>query len=294
MRFAIKPIGYAFNSWFLPMPFDLSLTLVLQLAALGLFTGLLAGLLGVGGGMLMVPFLTAILSTRGIAPELAVKMAIATSMATILFTSIASVRAHHRQGAVRWDLVKNLAPGIVIGSMIGSMGVFGWLKGAYLALFFGVFVSFSATQMFIDKKPKATRQMPELPGQLAAGGFIGFLSGLVGAGGGFISVPFMTWCNVPIRNAVATSAALGFPIALANVLGYVVSGQQVDGLPPGALGYIWVPGLAIIAAGSFSTAPIGARMAHNVSVSKLKRIFACILYVLGAYMLYQGVTSLAR
>lgn len=265
--------------------------LVLELAVLGLATGFLAGLLGIGGGMLMVPFITIILSGRGLAPDLAVKMAIATSMATILFTSISSVRAHQKRGAVRWDLVRSLAPGIVLGGAVASLGVFAVLKGSWLALFFAVFVSFSATQMFLDRKPAAARQVPGSGGLLAAGGVIGFLSGLVGAGGGFVSVPFMTWCNVAIHNAVATSAALGFPIALANVVGYVISGQGVQNLPPGSVGYLWLPALVVIATCSVTTAPLGARVAHRLPVKQLKRAFATILYGLAAYMLYKGLSS---
>ena len=265
--------------------------LIVELAALGLGTGFLAGLLGIGGGMLMVPFITIILSGRGLGPDLAVKMAIATSMATILFTSISSVRAHHKRGAVRWDLVRGLAPGIVLGGAIASMGVFALLKGAWLALFFAGFVGFSATQMFLDRKPAPTRQMPGTAGQVAAGGVIGFLSGLVGAGGGFVSVPFMTWCNVAIHNAVATSAALGFPIALANVAGYIIAGQNLQGLPPMSVGYLWLPALVVIATCSVFTAPLGARAAHQLPVKKLKRVFACVLYLLAAYMLWKGLTS---
>jgi uncharacterized membrane protein YfcA len=270
---------------------DLAPLLIFELALLGIGTGFLAGLLGIGGGMIMVPFLTILLSRQGVLPDLAVKMAIATSMATIIFTSISSVRAHHKRGAVRWDIAKRLAPGIVIGSLIGSLGVFALLKGAYLAIFFGLFVGFSATQMFLDKKPKPTRQMPGTAGQLAAGGIIGFLSGLVGAGGGFISVPFMTWCNVAIHNAVATSAALGFPIAAANVVGYVIAGQTVRDLPPASFGYIWLPGLVVIAVCSFLTAPLGAKAAHALPVGRLKRVFASILYVLAAYMFYKGIAG---
>jgi uncharacterized membrane protein YfcA len=263
--------------------------LIAELAALGLGTGFLAGLLGIGGGMLMVPFITIIMGHRGVPADLAVKMAIATSMATIIFTSVSSVRAHHRRGAVRWDIVRRLAPGIVIGSLAGSLGVFSLLKGTALAIFFALFVGFSATQMFLDKKPAPTRQMPGTGGQLAAGGVIGFISGLVGAGGGFISVPFMTWCNVSIHNAVATSAALGFPIAVANVLGYAVSGQSVQGLPAGSFGYIWLPALVVIALCSVFTAPLGAKAAHSLPVKKLKRVFASILYLLAAYMLWKGL-----
>jgi uncharacterized protein len=267
----------------------LDLVLIIELLLLGVGTGFLAGLLGIGGGMIMVPFLTYIMSTRGASPDLAVKMAIATSMATIIFTSISSVRAHHKRGAVRWDIVKSLAPGIVMGSVIASLGVFALLKGAWLAVFFGLFVTFSATQMFLDKKPAPTRQIPGSRGMLAGGSVIGFLSGLVGAGGGFISVPFMTWCNVAIHNAVATSAALGFPIALFNAMGYALSGQKISGLPQGSLGYIWLPALALIAITSVFMAPVGAKAAHAMNVKRLKRVFACILYLLAAYMLYKGI-----
>jgi uncharacterized membrane protein YfcA len=266
-------------------------TLIAELALLGLCTGFLAGLLGIGGGMLMGPFLTLILSQRGISADLAVKMAIATSMATIVFTSVSSVRAHHQRGAVRWDIVKSLAPGILLGGALASVGMFSVLKGTWLAIFFGLFVSFSATQMLRAKQPQASREMPGPAGQVAAGGVIGFLSGLVGAGGGFVSVPFMVARNVPMRNAVGTSAALGFPIALANTVGYIVSGSSLATLPDGALGYVWLPALAVIGACSVLTAPWGAKVAHRVPVTQLKRVFALLLYCLAAYMLYKGLAE---
>lgn len=271
------------------MPFELSL--IFSLCLLGLATGFLAGLLGIGGGMIMVPFITAILSSRGVDADLSIKMAIATSMGTIIFTSISSVRAHQKRGAIRWDLVKSLAPGIVLGAAIASVGVFSILKGSALALFFALFVSFSATQMFLDKKPAPSRAVPGPAGLIGAGSVIGFLSGLLGAGGGFISVPFMTWCNVAIHNAVATSAALGFPIALANAVGYVVGGSGLTDSPPYSIGYIWMPALLVIASCSVLTAPLGAAAAHKLPVKKLKRLFASILYLLAAYMLYRGLAS---
>lgn len=239
----------------------------------------------------MVPFLTYIMTARGASPDLAVKMAIATSMSTIIFTSISSVRAHHKRGAVRWDLVKGLSPGIVLGAVLASLGVFALLKGSALAIFFALFVSFSATQMFLDKKPAPSRQMPGFGGQLAGGGVIGFLSGLVGAGGGFVSVPFMTWCNVPIHNAVATSAALGFPIALFNTVGYVMAGQNLSNLPAGSSGYVWIPALVVIASASVFMAPLGAKAAHALPIKQLKRVFASVLYLLAAYMLYKGLSA---
>ncbi len=265
--------------------------LIAELALLGIATGFLAGLLGIGGGMIMVPFISAILTHRGVPPGLAVKMAIATSMATIIFTSISSVRAHHKRGAVRWDIVKGLAPGIVLGAALASLGVFAFLKGGALALTFAVFVGFSATQMLLDKKPKASRTLPGPSGQVGAGTVIGFLSGLVGAGGGFVSVPFMTWCNVAIHNAVATSAALGFPIALANTIGYVIAGRSLTDLPIGSLGYVYLPALLVIGTASVLMAPLGVKAAHALPVKSLKRVFAIILYLLAAYMLYKGLTA---
>ncbi|HUG24332.1 sulfite exporter TauE/SafE family protein [Piscinibacter sp.] len=263
--------------------------LVFQLLVLGCFTGFLAGLLGIGGGMLMVPFMTLILSAQGVPAVLSVKMAIATSMATILFTSISSVRAHHARGGVRWDLVRTLAPGIVAGGLVAGAGVFAILKGTTLALVFAVFVGFSATQMLLNKKPHASRQMPGPAGRFAAGGIIGFVSGLVGAGGGFISVPFMAWCNVAMHTAVATSAALGFPIALANTAGYVVGGWSLENPLPGSVGYLWLPALLLIGATSVLFAPLGARAAHAMPVQQLRRVFALMLYALAAYMLYKAI-----
>ena len=262
--------------------------LIFELAALGLVSGYMAGLLGIGGGMVMSPFLTMILSARGLSADLAVKMAIATAMSTIVFTSLSSVRAHHQRGAVRWDIVKSIAPGIVLGGALASLGLFALLKGTVLALVFAVFVCFSATQMLLDIKPRPSRLMPGTTGQAAAGSVIGFVSGLVGAGGGFISVPFMVAHNVPILNAVATSAALGFPIALSNTVGFVISGSSEHNLPPYALGYVWLPALLTIASCSVFTAPLGAKMAHRLPVAQLKRVFAFVLYALASYMLYKG------
>jgi uncharacterized membrane protein YfcA len=204
-----------------------------------------------------------------------------------MFTSISSVRAHHKRGAVIWRIAKLLVPGILIGSWIGPW-IGAQMNSTALAAFFALFVAFSATQMLIDKKPAASRNLPGAPGMFAAGGVIGVLSGLVGAGGGFISVPFMAWCNVKIRNAVATSAALGFPIALAGTLSNIYYGMHVPDLPSGSLGYIYLPALLVISLASVTTAPLGARTAHNLPVKTLKRIFAFMLYALAAYMFYKA------
>jgi uncharacterized membrane protein YfcA len=271
------------------MIFGLEWLLIVELLILGCFTGFLAGLLGIGGGMLMVPFMTLILSSHGVDAGLAVKMAIATSMATIMFTSLSSVRAHHARGAIRWDLVRTLAPGITVMALLTGALLYPLVKGAALALLFAAFVGFSATQMLRNKQPHPSRQMPGTGGRFVAGGFIGTLSGLVGAGGGFISVPFMTWCNVPMHNAVATSAALGFPIAVASTLGNVVGGWSVGNPLPGGVGYLWMPALAVIASASVLFAPLGAKAAHAMNVAQLKRVFAVMLYLLAGYMLYKAI-----
>ena len=261
---------------------------ILCLAALGAVTGLAAGLLGIGGGMLLVPFLTFLLGWAGLDPELVVHAAIATSMASIVFTSVSSVLAHHKKGAVRWKLVLAFTPGIVLGGLLASVGVFAMLKTGWLAVLFAAFVGYSGLQMLLDKKPKPTRQMPGPIGTGLAGSGIGFLSGLVGAGGGFVSVPFMTWCNIPLHQAVGTSAALGFPIALINTIGYIWSGIHHEALPPHMLGYIYWPALVVLAACSVMTAPLGARLAHKLPVKALKRVFAYLLFGLAAYMAYKA------
>ncbi|MBP8101589.1 MAG: sulfite exporter TauE/SafE family protein [Burkholderiaceae bacterium] len=258
--------------------------LILELALLGTCTGFLAGLLGIGGGMLMVPFMTFILSSKGFPADYTVKMAVATSLATICFTSLSSVRAHHQRGAVLWPVARLLAPGILVGSALGAQIAVA-MPGKVLGVLFALFVGFSATQMFLDRKPKPTRTLPAGPGMFAMGGLIGMLSALVGAGGAFISVPFMTWCNVKIHNAVGTSSALGFPIALAGTLGYVWAGIGMPQMPAGSVGYIYLPALVIISIASMAMAPLGARTAHRMDIRPLKKVFATVLYGLAAYFL---------
>jgi uncharacterized membrane protein YfcA len=263
---------------------DFSPSLILELALLGLCTGFLAGLLGLGGGMLMVPFLSFILTTRNYPADHVIKMAVATSLATICFTSLSSVRAHHRRGAVRWDVVRVLAPGILVGAFLGSQ-VAAAVPAKVLTWLFSGFVTFSATQLILNRKPKPSRTLPGPGGMFGVGNLIGMLSALVGAGGAFISVPFMTWCNVTIHSAVATSAALGFPIALAGTLGYLFAGWSLPEMPPGALGFLYWPGLLVLSAASITTAPLGARVAHSMDVAPLKRVFAVVLYGLAAYFI---------
>ncbi len=263
-------------------------TLVAELLMLGLVVGFVAGLLGVGGGMMMVPVLTLLLTQRGVPGGLAVKMAIATSMSTIIFTSLSSVRAHQALGNVRWPVVRSIAPGIVAGSLLAGAGAFALLKGQALALGFALFIGYMALQMLRGVAPRPERELPGRWGLAAVGGAIGFLSALVGAGGAFLSVPFMTWCNVPPRHAVGTSSALGFPIALASTAGYVISGWNLPAALPGAVGYLYLPALVLVSAASASLAPVGASAAQRLPVATLKRLFALLMLGLAATMLWRA------
>ena len=264
--------------------------LIVGFVLLGVAVGFLAGLLGLGGGMVMVPVVTFMLGVKGFPADNGVKVAVATSLATICFTSLTSVWAHHRRRAVLWPVVARLSPGILLGSALGAQ-VAVILPGKALSILFAAFVSFSATQMLLDRAPKPNRTLPATPGMLAAGSAIGMMSALVGAGGAFISVPFMQWCNVKIHHAVATSAALGFPIAFAGTLSYVLAGSQLHDMPPGTLGYVYLPALLVIALASMSTAPLGARTAHRLDIRPLKRWFAVVLYGLAAYFLFRSTSS---
>ena len=262
----------------------MTFSMIAAFLALGAAVGFAAGLLGVGGGMLLVPFITLLLTAQSFPNELILHMAIATSLATILLTSISSVLAHQRSGAVRWEIFRLLAPGILLGSWIGPW-IGKQMNSTALAVFFAFFIALSATQMLIDKKPPAARNLPAAPGMFGVGTVIGILAGLVGAGGGFISVPFMSWCNVKIHQAIATSAALGFPIALAGTLSNIYFGMATPNLPTGSLGFVYLPALLVISPVSMLTAPLGAKAAHALPMATLKRLFAITLFALAAYML---------
>ncbi len=270
---------------------ELGATLVAELLLLGAIAGFLAGLLGVGGGMLLVPFMTFLLAQRGVEASMAVKMAIATSGATILFTSLSSLSAHHRHGTVRWPLVARLAPGILVGGVAAGGGAMALLKGQVLGLIFAAFNVVMAVRMLRGSDARAGRTLPGTAGLVGAGGVIGFMSGLLGAGGAFLSVPFMTWCSVPMRQAVGTSAALGFPIAVASTLGYLVGGWGLPAALPGAFGFLYLPGIAIVALASVATAQLGARTAQRMPVQRLRRVFALLLFALAGYMAWKSLAG---
>ena len=250
---------------------------------LGLVVGFVAGLLGVGGGLIIVPVLIMLLHANGLAAGMEPQLALGTSLASILFTSLSSVRAHHRHGAVEWSLVWRIAPGILFGTLAGAL-LATQLSAMVLKLFFVAFLFYAATQMWLDFKPAPHRGLPGRAGSTLAGSVIGVVSSWVGIGGGTLSVPFMLWHNVPLHRAIATSSAIGFPIAIAGAIGYVLGGQGVSGLPAGSLGFVYLPALLGIVLGSVLTAPLGARTAHRLPVRPLKRVFALLLVALALRM----------
>lgn len=250
----------------------------------GVFAGFMAGLLGVGGGLVIVPVLTFIFTAQQFPASHILHIALGTSLASILFTSISSLRAHHAHGAVNWQVVRGISAGIVVGTLLGTV-LAAQLSSNFLKGFFVFFVYYVATQMLLNIKPKPSRQLPGWAGMFGAGSVIGSVSSLVGIGGGTLSVPFMTWCNIKMHQAIGTSAAIGFPIALAGAIGYIVNGLGTGGLPDYSLGFVYLPALAGLVLASVMTAPLGARAAHRLPVAQLKKIFAALLYVLGTRML---------
>jgi len=253
--------------------------------SLGSFAGILAGLLGVGGGIVIVPLLSFAFASQHFPQAVTLHMALGTSLATIMFTSIASLRAHHSHGAVNWTVIRQIAPGILFGTFFGSW-VAAHLTTGFLKVFFVCFLYYVSIQMILDLKPKPSRQLPGITGMSLVGSLIGGISSLVGIGGGTMSVPFLLWCNISFRHAVGTSAAIGFPIALAGAAGYVVNGWNVPNIPSPHLGFVYLPALAGVAAASFLTAPIGAKLAHTIPVPKVKKIFALLLILTGTKMLF--------
>ncbi|MEO6362369.1 MAG: sulfite exporter TauE/SafE family protein [Caldimonas sp.] len=253
--------------------------------ATGAFVGFLAGLLGIGGGMTLVPVLAAMFTAQHFAPGHTVHLALGTGMASIVFTSSASVRTHHRFGAVDWSLVRRLGPAMVAGTLL-STALSGWVPQRALALAFVVVVYAGATQILLGRKPAAGRTLPGTPALVAIGVLVGIVAGLVSAGGAFMTVPIMLFCGVAMTTAIGTGAALGVPVAVVGTLGFVFSGWHVPGLPAGALGFVHGPALLGIVAGSVLTAPLGARSAHRMPVVALRRIFAGLLYALATKMLW--------
>ena len=256
--------------------------------ACGAVVGFLAGLLGIRGGMVLVPILAALFAAQGFAPAHVLHLALGTSMAAILFTASSSAREHHRLGSVDWSVVRRMAPGIAGGTLLATLAS-GLVPQQAMAATFAVIVVLAATQIGFGRKPRAGRTLPGPLGTALAGGLIGIVCGLASVGGAFMTVPFMLWCGVPLRTAIGTGAALGLPIAIMGTLGYAIAGWRVTGLPAGSIGFVQTTALAGVVITSMLIAPLGARLAHRLPVATLRRVFALMLYAMAAKMLWAYV-----
>lgn len=257
---------------------------ILLFLLLGSLVGFMAGLLGIGGGGIMVPILTSIFLHHGIAVDNVVHLALGTSMASMVFTTFSSFRSHNSKGGVVWPAVKGMVPGIILGTFFATF-LASYLSSIYLAIFFALFMAFVSGQMFLNKKPKPSRELSGSKGLFVAGSSIGAISALVSIGGGSLTVPYLTWQNIEIKKAIGTSAAIGLPIAIAGTCGYLINGWGHSSPFDYIFGYVYLPAVILISITSFMTAPFGAQMAHKLPVAILKKIFAVLLIILSIKML---------
>lgn len=254
--------------------------------ALGAFAGLVAGLFGVGGGLILVPVLLFLFDAQHFPAANSMHLALGTSMATILFTSLASARKHHQHGAVNWRIVRGIVPGILLGTALGTLSAAA-ISPSGLGIFFALFVYVAAAQILLDIRPRPSRQLPGIAGMSLVGTFTGWISSLVSIGGGTVIVPFLIWCNVPLRHAIGTSAAIGFPIAAGGTLGYIATGINLADLPANTLGFVYLPALLWVALASVLAAPFGAIAAHRMRTGLLRKLFAVLLLVLATKLLWK-------
>lgn len=262
----------------------MDITFLLSFLVLGLAIGLFAGLFGIGGGGTMVPVLTFLFTQLAFPAEHIVHMALATSMAAIVPTALASLRAHHARAAVLWSVVLKITPAILLGTFAGTF-LAAYLSAKALAIIFSAFMALVALQMIRNQNPKATRTLPGHAVISGVGATIGGVSSLVAIGGGSMTVPFLMWCNVALPMAIGTSAAIGLPIAMAGSVGYVINGWGLENLPVHTLGFVYWPAVIAIASASFFTAPVGARLAHSLPIPLLKKLFALLQICLSVQML---------
>lgn len=258
----------------------MTVSILLAYLAIGAGAGVLAGLFGVGGGLIVVPALMFSFTFLGLSENVATHLAIGTSLATIIFTSLSSAQTHHSKGGIDWKIVRWLALGIVFGCILGSF-MASLLQGATLKIIIGCFVILMSIQLGFNLKPKASKELPGKMGLSSVGGVIGWASAIFGIGGGALTVPFLVYCSVSMRRAVAASAACGLPIAITGALSYMWFGRGVEGLPDWSFGYIYLPALIGITATSMIFSRIGAKLAYRLSPDLLRRMFAVFLLIVG-------------
>ena len=258
--------------------------------AIGAIAGFTAGIFGIGGGLIIVPLLYVVFTQMDYEPDVIMHMALGTSLATIIVTSISSSIAHHRNGAVIWSVFRNLAPGLVIGSFLGA-GIAGLLSGANLQLIIGVFVIWVAYKMLIGSKHVIDQHsvLPSAFKQFSAGAGIGVASAIFGIGGGSLTVPYLNHYGVVMQRAVGTSAACGLPIAIAGAFGFIFFGIKEQINVPNTIGFIHIYAFLGISIMSFFTAKLGAKAAHTLSPVMLKKCFAVLLFTVGCFFLIKGL-----
>ena len=257
---------------------------IISFLSLGAVVGFMAGLLGIGGGGIMVPVLTSIFLLMGVPVDNVVHLALGTSLASIVITSISSLRAHHKKGGVIWKVVKKMSLGIVVGTFLATF-LAAHLNSSHLALFFAFYMAIVSVQMILNKKPKPSHELISNIGLLSAGTGIGVISALVSIGGGTLTVPFLMWQNINMRKAIGTSAAIGLPIAIAGTLGYISNGWEGYSLGNYTVGFVYLPAVLLISIVSFFTAPYGVKLAHNLPIPILKKLFSLLLIFLSIKML---------
>ena len=263
--------------------------MVVLLLAVGALAGIIAGLFGVGGGMILVPVVLWALQMQGLTDLAHTQhLAIGTSFAVMVFTSFSSAWSQYRKQAIDWKIFQAMAPGVILGVALGAI-IAQFLPNKGLQIFFVVFVSVVAIRSLMGIKPTPSRQLPPKKHLFGVGSLFGVLSSWVGIGGGALTVPFLTFCNVPVHRAVGTSSALGWPIAVAGVIGYWWSGLGVIGLPKGSWGFIYLPAAVVLAVATIISAPLGVKLSHQLSADKLKKGFGVLLLVIAARMLWQAI-----
>lgn len=251
----------------------------------GAVAGTLAGLLGIGGGVIIVPIVTLLFEGQGIDHALAIKIALGTSLATIVVTALSSIYMHHRKGAVDWGLFRVMGPAVVVGSLAGAWAA-DLIPGDMLYVGFIVFLFAVALQM-ATSRVGAHRALPGRRGIALVSTGVGAISALMGIGGGALHVPFLSYCGVPVKRAIATAAAVGLPLAVSATAGYLVGGLDEAGRPPGSVGYVNLPVFGGVVAASLVFAPLGAMLAHRLPDQLLRRLFAGFLFILASRMAYR-------
>jgi uncharacterized membrane protein YfcA len=258
--------------------------LLILFGAAGLLAGFLGGLLGIGGGLVLVPVLAAVFSAQHVDPTVLMPLTMGTSLASIVFTSLSSVRAHHLRGAVDWTLVRRLAPGLAVGATLGGL-LSSRLPAAVAQTGFVVFAAYAATQLLFGSQKSACRALPGDILLTATASGMGLIAGSLGMGAATLTVPFLTWCSVSVRTSIGCASAFGLPIALAGTATYIACGLHKSGLPPMSLGFVHLPALAAVVAASMLAAPFGAAVSHRLPVSALRKVFAISIYAAAGKML---------